>query len=362
MSSRGKVWLIGLGLSAFLAGSLAWNDATRDLAIPMTLLSLGVIALVAEAAGLRSLGHRRDRPRPPEGARPADGVVDVVAMSGVEASPLPTDPRWRRFSRIADEPRRASGIARLSRANPSLLGRVTLISVFVGRDGRPWSDLEIAQAHDSMINAGLWIEREASRREAPVNVGLADTFFQVEDDAEDLVEVAFTAEGDDVGPMEADASTKGMVAASRAAAQLGFVDVVDLMERINLRVEADARIWLFHLRRAGRSLAIPASDGEVSGVGLALCYAREASFPEPLGGRGRVDPTTVAHELLHLFGASDKYGVSLRDFAPDAVSSREIMRLNFDSLARMRIDTLTASEIGWGPVARDPNKKTALDR
>jgi hypothetical protein len=352
MSARGKVWLIGLALTASLAGLLAREDATRELTVPLVLLGLGVNALVAEAASLRSIGRRPNSPRPPEGARPADGVVDLAIMSAVEAPPLSSDPRWRRFSRLAEEPSRLPDVARLNQANPSLLGRVTLISVFVGRDGRPWSDLEIAQAHESMISAGLWIEREASRRDAPVNLGLADTFFQVEDEFEELVEVAFSAEGDDFGPMEANASTKGIVGASRAAARLGFVDVVDLMERINPRVEADVRIWLFHLRRAGRSLAIPASEGEVSGVGLAVCYSREASFPEALTGRGRVDPTTVAHELLHLFGASDKYGVSLRTFSPDSVSSKDIMRLNFESLARMRIDTLTASEIGWGPEVR----------
>jgi hypothetical protein len=229
---------------------------------------------------------------------------------------------------------------------------VTLVSVFVGFDGRPWSDLEIAQAHESIINAGLWIEREAGRRDAPVNIGLADTFFQVDDDFDEPAEVQFSTEGDYIVPTEANASTKGVAAASRAAARLGFADVVDLMERINPRAEGDVRVWLFHHRRSGQSLAVPASSGDVNGVGLALCYSREAGFPEPLSGRARVDPTTVAHELLHLFGASDKYGVSLRTFPPDSVSSQEIMRLKFESLGRMRIDALTASEIGWGREVR----------
>ena len=59
------------------------------------------------------------------------------------------------------------------------------------------------------------------------------------------------------------------------------------------------------------------------------------------------DPVTIVHEVLHLFGASDKYGVPLRSFAPKSVTHREVMRLDEESLIRLRIDPLTAREIGW---------------
>ena len=363
MSARGKVWSVGLFVTTVLVGSLGWDVASRELSIPVALLALALCALVAEGSALRSLARRSTRPGPPEGAMPADGIVDVVPVAGVEGVIHPLCPKFRRFVRLAEgapEPTTARG---LSPVNPTLLGRAVLISVFVGRDGGRWTDHEIARCHEALERAGLWIEREAGRREAKVNIGLAETYFLVEDNATDPVEVAFSPEGTDLGPMEANASTKAVVGASRAAARLGFADVVDLLGRINPRVESDARVWLFHLRRAGRSLAIPASDCDVSGVGLAVCYAREASFPEPLVGPGRVDPTTVAHELLHLFGASDKYGVALRSFPPGSVSSRDIMRLDHDSLFRMTIDRLTASEIGWdGPSSQAPATKNARRR
>ncbi|WP_435010128.1 hypothetical protein P12x_001357 [Tundrisphaera lichenicola] len=228
-----------------------------------------------------------------------------------------------------------------------MLGKVALISVFVGLDGNSWSGEEIDQAHRSLINAGSWIEREAHRWNALVNIAIADTFFLMDDQAEEPVEVDFLPEGDDVGPMEANASAKAFAAASRAAASLGFTDVVGLFREINPRIESDAKVWLFHLRRRGRSHAIPAAEGDISGVGLAICYSRESSFPEPLDGRGRVDPTTVAHELLHLFGATDKYGSSLSSYPTNAVGHRDVMRLSYDALGRMTIDSMTASEIGW---------------
>jgi hypothetical protein len=348
MSVRGKVWSVGLVLTVGLVGSLGWDADSRELSIPVALLALGLCALIAEGSALRSLARGPARAATPEGAKPADGVVDLVPIPGVEGEVNPITPRFRRFLRMVTDRPEPDLAPLLSPTDPALLGRVVLISVFVGRDGRAWTDLEVGKSLEGLERVGLWIEREASRHDIPVNIGLADTYFQVEDDIIDRVEVEFTPEGDDFGPMETNAWTKAIIGASWAATLLGFRDVADLLGRINARVQADSRVWLFHLRRAGRSLAIPASECDVSGVGLAVCFAREASFPEPLTGAGRLDTTTVAHEMLHLFGASDKYGVSLRSFPPGSVTSRDIMRLNHDSLFRMTIDQLTASEIGWG--------------
>jgi hypothetical protein len=349
MSVRAKTWSIGLLVSAGLVVLTGLDESSRSLTIPVALLGLAVCALVSEAAFLRSLARRPVRSKAPAGARPADGIVEVVSMTGVEAEANSVTLRFHRFLRLIGGPGGAAQVRELPTVRPTLLGRVALISVFVGRDGVSWSDEEIARGHIALERAGLWIEREASRHTARVNVELADTYFRVQDDEVDDVEVAFAAEGDEIGPMEAHASTKSVIAASRAAASLGFADIVDLIGRIDLTVDTDHRVWLFHIRRAGRSLAIPAEECEVAGVGLAVCYSREASFPEPLSGPGRVDSTTVAHELLHLFGASDKYGVALRSFPRGSVTSRDVMRLNHDLLARMTIDGLTAMEVGWEP-------------
>ena len=349
MGPRGRSWALGLAATAGLSGLLAREAESRPLVIPAALLGLAGSALLAEVAAFRPLLLRGRRPASPAGARPADGVVDVETMADVEGEVNAHSPRFRRFVGLLGDPIGSARVDRLPGGRPPLLGRVVLVSVFVGRDGSGWTDEEIARGLASMESAGAWLEREAARHEARLNVGLADAYFRVQDDEADAVEVAFAVEGDDVGPMEAHASTKAVVAASRAAATLGFADVVDLIGRIGRRVEADALAWIFHPRRSGRSLAVPAEEGVVDGVGLAVCFSREASFPEPLVGPGRVDPATVAHELLHLFGASDKYGVSLRSFPAGTVSAREIMRLNHDRLSRMTIDPLTASEVGWEP-------------
>jgi hypothetical protein len=109
----------------------------------------------------------------------------------------------------------------------------------------------------------------------------------------------------------------------------------------------DQTVWIVHHLRAGRSSAIEPDRFRYPGARVALCYARESTSSEPLVGLPFVDPVTLAHEILHLFGASDKYGTSLRSFPPGSVTSRDVMRLDETRLRRLRIDPLTSNEIGW---------------
>jgi len=348
MMVRADYWIGGLVVVIAASCAIHWGNALREvgpLVLGLAWLSLG---LVGELVALRRALKEAHAPRPlPKDTRPADGEVEVARMAGVRAEPNVRDPRFRRFAEIEpDETPGAEGGAP-TLGTPPLLGRVVLISVFLGRDGRGWSEPEVARSHASLLRAGRWIEREAIRWHAPVNVALADTYFLVDDDTLDDVEITFVPEGDDVGPFEAGAVTKALIDSSRAAWALGFRDAVDWMARIDPRVEADARVWLLHPRRAGRSLAVPLDATELSGVSLAVCYARETSFPEPLTGPPWTDPVTIVHELLHLFGATDKYGVPLRSFPPGTVTARDVMCLNESSLSRLRIDPRTAREIGW---------------
>ena len=352
---RGLAAMGAVGVGWGLGRVEGWGEVAPALAILVGLA--GVVAVEAVALIVGRLRSGTDA-GPSRSLRPADGVVEILPVRGAVGEPAAAaDSPWRRFVRLdpiaADEGRPAGPVAG---RNPPLLGQVALISLFVGRDGRRWSPREIAEAHESLRAVGRWLEREAIARQAPLNVGLADTYFEALDDVDEPIELGYVAEGDDVGPMEADAGTKAVASASRAAAALGFEDVADMVARVGARVEADSCAWIVHVRRRGRSHAVPAGDGMIDGVGLAICYARESSFPEPLLGPARVDPTTVAHELLHLAGATDKYGVSLDRFAPGTVSRRDVMRLEVDRLGRLQVGPLTAAELGWPAAEVRPSK------
>lgn len=348
MAIRRWFWLAG----TLAGGSLAWS--LRSLVAPGTLiLGVGVVVLFATIIGEVVIAIRSIRSHrcvvPPPNAQPADGRIDRLIMTGATGQPNTCDPRFSAFWTLRPLVNSAPPARLPTGATPPLLGRIALVSLFVGHDDRPWSDDEIAQAHNALFHAGEWIEREAIRWKAPVNLMVADTYFVVNDDdaVGNDVELSFQPEGDGVGPLEAHAVTKALIDTSRAALRLGFRDAVDWMEQIYSRIDADALVWLLLPRRAGRSLAIPLDLTELAGVSLAVCYARESSFPERLTHSPFTDPVTIVHELLHLFGALDKYGTPLRSYPPRSVTSRDIMRLNESRLSRLRIDRQTAREIGW---------------
>ncbi|CAN5641000.1 hypothetical protein BH23PLA1_BH23PLA1_35700 [soil metagenome] len=362
-SGRAWYWIGGLGVLAGAWRLAPWEGRSREFGPVVLLLAWGLVGLVAEVVALLRAARSGGDPSPtlprptPRDTRPPDGEVEIAPVRGVQAEPNPKAPEFRRF--LAIEPLPGESPVRAlrfwDRRFPPLLGRVVIVSVFIGRDGKGWSDEEIAGAHRALRRAGIWIEREADRWNAAVNVDLAETYFAALEE-ESPHEVAIPApEGSlfDDSPRPDD-NAEAVAHFSRAAARLGFVDAVDLTGRIARRIDADHLVWLLHHRRAGQSIAVPSDLSGLPGVTLAVCYAREERLPEPLHRPPFPDPVTFVHELLHLFGALDKYDCSLASFPRGMVSDRDVMCLNTNALSRLRIDPLTADEIGWeGPPRPD---------
>lgn len=279
--------------------------------------------------------------------QPADGVVDFVVLASSRGVPNSADPRIARFvgldSLIATGPSSPS-----SRARDGLRGRLTLLSIFLGRDGTAWTDNEIAQAHRFLAKAGEWIEREAQAWSVPLKVAIPMTYFATTDDEpRALLALVMAHEEYRSGLFHPEETSRVLAACSAWAQQIAYRDLAEFHEEIVRRVETDHLLWLIHSRSSGRSEWVDGSETGLGGLGVAVCYAREADAPGPLPDRPYLDPVTVVHELLHAFGASDKYGTSLRRFEPADVSDRDIMRLDSERLSQVRIDPLTAREIGW---------------
>ena len=346
ISNRGLGWMVGLTLAFALGWAIQWHEDWREFGPLLVVLFAATLGLGLEIWQL----VRGKRPLPE--ADPADGEVEIVPIRGVRGQINPSDPKFQRFMEV--EPDEARLRSR-PQSTPPLRGRIAVLSIFIGSDGQAWSDEEIVRTHSSLIRAGVWIEREAVRWNAPVNLVLAQTYFVADagsgygvDSKSQEIEIGFVSRGESLDLQELDALPRVFRVAGQGAETLGYHDVVELIEAISPRVDADTRVWVLHLRRAGRSWAVPRDVIESMGVKLAVCYARTTNFTEPLQRRTPFsDPVTIAHELLHLFGATDKYGSSLRSFPKGSVTSREIMRLDEQSLFRLRVDPLTAREIGW---------------
>lgn len=323
------------------------------LGVWLAIVGLGLLVLIAEVVRMIVRANRRAKAA---SAAPRAAKVDNPPAGIVPLSLEPKEPNLR-------DPKRARYVGPFSRdeattdrpampwtrtASPPMRGRVVLVSMFVGADGRWWTDSEIARQLDSLERAARWMEKQAGRYGERVGVGLADVYFSVEGEATPDVAIGFEPEGMDFGPYEQGSAVRALTLMSRAAAELGFQDAVDFVQEIRARLPDSTPVWLLHVRQAGRSLAVPLDLTELEGVSLALCFAREASFTEPISRPPVPDPATLAHEVLHLFGASDKYGTPLSAHAPGSVTHRDIMRLDYDRLEQLRVDPLTARELGWG--------------
>jgi hypothetical protein len=355
--------IAGFLLGAFSAGLVAWwarrNEQLSGLEFWVAALAFGLTLLVFELARLVRLSRPGlsgvpSLPNRTAACRLPAGTVKIISASGVETTPNLRTHRFHKYERsIPSESAHPTGLARLARSagrsSPDFRGRWVIVSIFAGCDGRPWLDSEIAGRLDSLLEAGRWTIAEARRWRAELELGILETYFSVQVDTTNQVEIGFALAGSEIVPAEAKAISRALTMMSRCASQLGFRDGPALVLDIESRLSGWQCSWMLHVRRAGPSMAIPLELTELDGVSLAVCYACEASFNEPIVKLPAPDPVTFVHELLHLHGASDKYGVPLESFPHAAVSTYDVMRLDRDRLRELRVDPLTAAEIGWIP-------------
>jgi hypothetical protein len=353
-----RLWVWGLGFLGTVAVALlapSTPGPSHVTAFAAFLLWM-MAGLCSEVIALADSVRRRNRLRRGPPAAPADGVIECVVLEGARGERNPDRPRYRRF--VAwDEGNSSARGGPLDVFSGPLLGRVAVVPLFVGWGGRRWRDDEVARALKSLEKAASWIESQAVDWGAGVAVCLAETYFEESDDQIGVVDIAVVAEAHQMGLFQAHATERVLAAASRALGRLGFAGLPDWVQQTRGRVGADQVVWLVNLGAAGRSHAIPEDLTPLPGVRLAVCYAQPADFPGPPSGPLGGDSVTCAHELLHLFGASDKYGARLDDFPPGMVTGRDIMLLHESSLARLRVDPLTAVELGWSRDGQRPERK-----
>jgi hypothetical protein len=230
----------------------------------------------------------------------------------------------------------------------ALADRVALVSFFVDRPESSWTDAEICEVLGAVEECARWISEQASGYGVGLEVFSDPLYYHASDPREHLVPIGFQTAGGRTVPVEAESAAQCVALASYWPPRLGFADIVRFFGHIERSIDADSWAVLFHPREAGRSYALPAKLSLHPCVELVVCYPQHAVLRGEVEGPLRPSPAVYAHEVLHLFGASDKYDtISLKDFPSRSVTDRDIMRCRNWRLKRLRIDPLTAAEIGW---------------
>jgi hypothetical protein len=258
----------------------------------------------------------------------------------------PECPGYRRFVALSD------GVSPPDDADvkpaQALAGRVALVSFFVDRPDSSWVDAEICDIFRAVGVCANWLTRQASRYRTNLETRSDSLYYHTSDSREELVPIGFQTVAGRMVPVEAQSAAETLALPSYWVHRLGFADIVRFMGHVQRSVDADSWVVLFHPREAGRSFAVPAYLSLHRCVELAICYPQNAGVRRVLRGPLHPNPAVYAHELLHLFGATDKYDVvSLEDFPCGSVTECDIMRVSSRRLKQLRIDPLTAAEIGW---------------
>lgn len=239
---------------------------------------------------------------------------------------------------------------------PQLRGEVVVASLFAGAYGRNWSDEEVGRVQQVLARALGWIEGEARAWGESVAIDGTGEVFRAPSPAgmtAEPVPLTRASQEWEEWLMEADEPARDLAHASRSVSRVGKRDFIELVEEVGRkRGEASAVVWIFHPLRQGQPYALASDHSPIPGVAVAVCPALDDSQSGPLLGDIGPDPVTYAHELLHLFGATDKYGTSLASFDRELVTSRDVMRDTFGRLSSMQIDPLTARELGWDAVPK----------
>lgn len=361
MKWRITYWLTGPALIVLLAG-LARGDQ-RDL-VRILAFALWVSWGLALEVGSLVRDVKSKAARPVQGPRPADGRVEITSVRNMTVEPFPLDVRFQRLVQKLNPSRNSSvPLACGSVPRPTApLGHIALGSFFIGRDGRAWTDREIADTLNALARAARWVEAEAALWSAPLNVSQLSPFVVGMDASPRTPGVLLKGiEEHQSALFDPTESAQLLHAAGAIATEHGFASLLDLINTFSANVDADLVIWYLHSLSQGRSHLLAEEEGPALAPRAAICYAREDEPPDRWSGTVVPDPCTFAHELMHAFGATDKYGVSSSHFPPGEVSPHDIMRLDMNRLSQLRIDPMTARELGWwsGQKLPDPIAKRA---
>ena len=223
-----------------------------------------------------------------------------------------------------------------------LEGDVYVLNFFVGTPDAP-ADAALARSClDDLAKAEAWLERQAARFGKRLH----------------FTGASYGMNGELTLPRESIPDDPGIPNAwffpETVYRKQGFRDGWDVSEYINWEL-SDCAQWIsiVHCNIRGRSFACPASQELIScnekKFFLESCVVfRYDSWPP-------YRPTTAAtyaHEILHLFGASDLYARNPAEKKDEARFRRRypdsIMLGSRESLQESTVDEVTAWLVGWG--------------
>ena len=221
----------------------------------------------------------------------------------------------------------------------SFEGKQTVILFFMDDDESAWDEEEVAGFTEKRIFPALALLQEQSESWG------VDLSFEVKRYSTALSEgLDMTYKGTVIKDLTVSGSTKDLP--EQVAAILGFASGLELLAALMEEYGTDKIIPLMLIDKDGTSYArTQLSEQIVDHMEHAVV------FTDPLGYQSGSwlwsGSATVAHEILHLFGAEDYYKPYDRLVLAEKYYINDIMLLDSYRLSRLDIGAYTGYCIGW---------------
>jgi hypothetical protein len=227
-------------------------------------------------------------------------------------------------------------------AGKSLRGRIFTISMFLTEaSGNPWTDEARREIKEKSGKVKNWLQVQASRYKTEKNdskLSFPDELWLGDDDASPLI----------VGEIpDHDTYANDWIENVVMRCIYGKPSA-DLLTELRKKYKFEGIHMVVYVNKQGRSYALPKAGTVTSPSDVlegCIVYCRDKH-----GGLER--SATIAHEVLHLYGAWDLYEDATALNAEQAQKAKEcfptdVMRCHSDDLSKEIVGPLTASLVGW---------------
>ncbi len=223
----------------------------------------------------------------------------------------------------------------------TLKGNVTAVLFFVDDAESSWDQAARTKVMNTGIKPALhYLEGEAKR------YGVELHFETVVYNAEPLKYKGTVYDADKVTELLADSDTYAFFG-DGFLPEIGYQSGYDLDRHMETECPSSELIYLFLFNKEGRSY-------KTSQLELALMGTVEFEYAMLFSEEGSVRSYTVAHEILHLFGAEDYYEPAKRAELATLYYPNDIMlRHGSHGPYGHDIGDLTAFSVGWTDTAPD---------
>ena len=229
-----------------------------------------------------------------------------------------------------------------------LSGNIATVTLFVDSGRNKWTEKEAQRYYRKVIAPGFqFLEDKARQRDMDLHF---DNWQLISTEDDELYlsssEIIITGDFDKISTQE------GLF--DRFARSLAFQGEYEMNAYFERLFDVDQVVYILVLNKPGRAFAYQ-DNGDPSQDWIEFCTLYTKSSDGFI-----VSPRTLAHEVLHLFGAEDYYDPNgdkpERKKLAEQVCPNDIMLRNMNDIRLHEVSDITAYTVGWLQQAPDTVK------